>query len=78
MGAALAWRASYAKQAELLAAQGNFIDARQARIKVQKLDDHLNVMRLQVQAEADGRYLPLFKRLPSPHRKTEESHEEES
>jgi hypothetical protein len=78
MGAALAWRASYAKQAELLAAQGNFIDARQARIKVQKLDDHLNVMRLQVQAEADGRYLPLFKRLPSPHRKTAESHEEES
>ncbi len=78
MGAALAWRASYAKLAELLEAQGNFIDARQARIKVQKLDDHINVMHLQVQAEADGRYIPLFKGLPSPHHKTEESHEEES
>jgi hypothetical protein len=51
---------------------------RQARIKVQKLDDHINVMRLQVQTEADGRYIPLFKVLPSPRGKTEESHEEES
>lgn len=69
MGAALAWRVSYAKQAELLEAQGNVIDARQARFKVQKLDDHINVMRLQLQAEADGRYIPLYKILPSPRRK---------
>lgn len=66
IGGALAWRASYAKQAELLEAQGNIIDARQARLKVQKLDDHINVMRLQLQAEADGRYIPLYKVLPSP------------
>src|SRR6266566_1852140 len=76
MGAALAWRASYAKQAELLEAQGSVIDARQARLKVQKLDDHITVMRLQLQAEADGRYIPLYKVLPSPHHKVEENREE--
>lgn len=76
MGAALSWRASYAKQAELLEAQGNAIDARQARIKVQQLDDVINVMRLQLQAEAGGSYIPLHKILPSPYRKREEGHEE--
>src|SRR5581483_674809 len=65
LGAALAWRTSYAKQAELLEIQGNFTDARQARIKVQQLDDLINVMRLQLQAEAEGRYIPLYKILPS-------------
>lgn len=69
IGVALSWRDSYAKQAELLEAQGNAIDARQARIKVQLLDDVINVMRLQVQAEADGSYIPLHKVLPSPHGK---------
>jgi hypothetical protein len=76
MGAALVWRESYAKQAELLEAQGNVIDARQARIKVQQLDDVLNVMRLQFQAEADGSYIPLHKALRSPYQKVEESREE--
>jgi hypothetical protein len=66
IGAAFAWRSSYAKQAELLEIQGNVTDARQARIKVQQLDDMLNVMRLQIQAERDGRYIPLSKILPSP------------
>jgi hypothetical protein len=60
LGAALSWRDSYAKQAELLEAQGNHIDAWQARIKVQLLNDVINVMRLQVQAEADGSYIPLI------------------
>jgi hypothetical protein len=78
IGAAVAWRSSYAKQAEMLEAQGNVTDARQARIKVQQLDDHINVMRLQVQAETDGGYIPLQKVLPSPFRKTEEHHEEET
>lgn len=75
IGVALSWRDSYAKQAELLASQGNFIDARQARIKVQLLDDVINVMRLQVQAEADGSYIPLHKVLPSPHHTQEGRHE---
>lgn len=76
MSVALSWRASYAKQAELFEAQGNFIDARQARIKVQQLEDVINVMRLQLQAEVDGSYIPLHKVLPSPYRKREEGHEE--
>jgi hypothetical protein len=73
MSAALSWRTSYAKLAELLEAQGNFVDARQARLKVQQLDDVLQVMRLQLQAEADGSYIPLSKILPSPYRKKEEA-----
>src|SRR5712692_4563397 len=76
MGAALSWRASYAKQAELLESQGNYIDARQARIKVQQLDDVINVMHLQLQAEADGTYIPLHKVLLSPRRSREGGHEE--
>jgi hypothetical protein len=78
LGAALAWRTSYAKQAELLEAQGNTIDARQARIKVQQLDDVITIMRLQAQAEAEGHYIPLHKVLPSSSRKAKKLHEEES
>jgi hypothetical protein len=78
LGAALAWRSSYAKQAELFQAQGNLIDARQARIKVQQLDDMINVMRMQLQREASGHYIPVFKVLPSPLRKTEGTHEDQS
>jgi hypothetical protein len=74
----LAWRSSYAKQAELFQAQGNLIDARQARIKVQQLDDMMNVMRMQLQEEASGHYIPVFKLLPSPFCTPEETHEEES
>lgn len=71
-GVALTWRASYAKQVELLETQGNSIDARQARIKVQQLDDVVTMMRLQLQAESDGSYIPLHKVLPSPYRSREE------
>jgi hypothetical protein len=78
LGAALTWRASYQHQAEFLEAQGNSVDARQARIKVQQLDDVISVMRMQLQREAEGSYIPLHKVLPSPSRKSEESHEEES
>jgi hypothetical protein len=74
----LAWRSSYAKQADLFQAQGNLIDARQARIKVQQLDDMMNVMRMQIRGEALGHYIPVFKVLPSPLRKTEETHEDQS
>lgn len=76
IGSAFAWRDSYAKQAELLEMQGNFTDARQARIKVQQLDDMLNVMRLQLQAERDGRYIPLYKVLPSPSHRMGEDEED--
>jgi hypothetical protein len=78
LGAALSWRESYMKQAALFEAQGNAIDARQARIKVHLLDDVINVMRLQLQAEADGSYIPFHKVLPSPHRKGKEEHETEN
>ncbi len=78
MGAALSWRGSYAKQAELLEAQGNAIDARQARIKVQHLDDVIAMMRLQLLAEADGSYIPQHKIFPSPYRHKEERREEDN
>ena len=76
-GAALVWRESYAKQAALCEAQGNAIDARQARIKVQLLDDMINVMRLQQTEQAAGRYIPVFKVLPSPYRTLEADDETE-
>ncbi len=71
LGAARSWRASYAQQAELLEAQGNGIDARQARMKVQLLDDMINVMQMQIEEEAAGRYIPLHKILSSPHLRRE-------
>ena len=77
LGAALAWRASYARQAELLEAQGNVIDARQARIKVQLLDDMINVMRLQLEEEVAGHYIPVLRVLPSPYRNMETRDEKE-
>jgi hypothetical protein len=77
LGAARSWRESYAKQAEAFEAQGNFVDARQARIKAQLLDDIINVMCLQVQAEADGSYVPFHKILPSPDHHSEQGHEAE-
>ncbi len=78
LGAALAWRTSYAQQAASLEAQGNLIDARQARIKVQLLDDMIAVMRMQLQEEIAGRYIPVFKVLPSSKCQIEETREEES
>ena len=78
LGAAISWRASYVKQVELFVVQGNAIDARQARNKVQLLDDIINVMRLQLQAEADGSYIPVYKVLPSPARKGKEEYEAEN
>jgi hypothetical protein len=77
LGAAFVWRESYAKLAALCEAQGNAIDARQARIKVQLLDDMINVMQLQLEEEAAGRYFPVFKVLPSPSRQLEVGDETE-
>jgi hypothetical protein len=77
LGAALVWQESYAKQAALCEAQGNAIDARQARIKVQLLDDMINVMRLQQTEEVAGRYIPVFKVLASPYRTREAGDETE-
>ncbi len=77
LAAALVWRDSYAQQAALCEAQGNAVDARQARIKVQLLDDMINVMRIQLEEEAAGRYIPIFKVLPSPHRNPEAGDETE-
>jgi hypothetical protein len=77
LGAALVWRADYARQAALFEAQGNAADARQARIKVQLLDDMINVMRMQIEEETGGRYIPVFKMLPSPYRQLEVGDETE-
>jgi hypothetical protein len=77
LGAALVWRADYAKQAALFEAQGNAVDARQARMKVQLLDDMINVMRMQLEEEAAGRYIPVFKVLPSPYHTLEAGDESE-
>jgi hypothetical protein len=77
LGAALVWRADYAKQAALFEAQGNAADARQARLKVQLLDDMINVMRMQLEEETGGRYMPVFKVLPSPYRQLETGDETE-
>ena len=76
-GAAQAWRTSYARQAEELQIQGNLTDARQMRILVQQLDDHIATMRLQLQAEADGRYIPLYKVLAQTREKVEDGDAEE-
>jgi hypothetical protein len=78
LGAARSWRDSYERQAKMLEGQGNAVDARQARIKVQLLDDVINVMRLQLQAEASGSYVPLHKVLPSPYSTREKQHEAEA
>lgn len=77
MGVAFPWRTSYAQQAALFEAQGNEIDARQARINVQQRDDAVTIMRLQLQAEADGSYIPFHNILPSPHRHKDEAREKE-
>lgn len=77
LGAARAWRTDYARQAALFEAQGNAADARQARIKVQLLDDMINVMRMQLEEETGGRYIPVFKVLPSPYRQLEAGNETE-
>jgi hypothetical protein len=77
LGAAHVWRADYARQAELFETQGNAADARQARLKVQLLDDLINVMRMQIEEETGGRYMPVFKVLPSPHRHLEAGNEAE-
>jgi hypothetical protein len=61
-----------------LEAQGNVIDACQARIKTQQLYDMINVMQMQLQEAAAECYIPLFKMLPSPYREAKKLHEEES
>ena len=47
------------------------------RILVQQLDDHIATMRLQLQAEADGRYIPLYKVLAQTREKVEDGDAEE-
>ena len=61
---ALSWRDDYARLAAKLEAQGNEIDARQARLQVADLDTLIHLMRLMAQGERDGAYTPAFKRLP--------------
>jgi len=60
---ALKWRASYARQAEELEAQGESVDARQGRLQVQELDDLINSMNVMQQAIDDGTRQPVFLQL---------------
>jgi len=55
---ARAWRQIYVRQADLLDADGQAIDAVQARRMVGHLDDIITLMRLQQDALVDGGYLP--------------------
>jgi hypothetical protein len=56
-------RRMYLTQQEFLDADGNWVDAKQARQAVQDLDDLAALMRIQMQARHDGRYTPLVERL---------------
>ncbi len=64
-GSAVKWRASYARQAEELEAEGATVDARQARLQVQELEDLINSMSVLQQAIDDGTRQPVFLQLPS-------------
>ena len=66
MAAALKWRDAYAVLAAELEAEGNLRDAKQKRQLVRQLDGHMSMMRLQQQAEEDGRSLPFLRKLRSP------------
>ena len=65
---ARAWRQIYVRQADLLDADGQAIDAAQARRMVGHLDDIITLMRLQREAVVDGGYLPAADVLPIPGR----------
>ncbi len=56
-------RQMYLAQQEFLDLDGNWVDAKQARQAVRDLDDLANLMRIQIQAQRDGRYTPLVDRL---------------
>jgi hypothetical protein len=66
VAAALKWRDAYAVLAAELEAEGNLRDAKQKRQLVRQLDGHMSMMRLQQQAEEDGRSLPFLRKLRSP------------
>jgi hypothetical protein len=53
----------YRAQREFLDAEGNWVDAKQARRALHDLDDLATVMRLQQQARRDGGDIPLVDRL---------------
>jgi hypothetical protein len=62
---ALNWRTVYVKLAEELEAQGNTVDARQYRLLVRDLDDHINAMAILQASIEDGKRKPVFLLLPS-------------
>lgn len=64
-GSVVKWRASYARQAEELEAEGATVDACQARLQVQECDDLINCMNMMQQAIEDGTRQPMFLQLPS-------------
>jgi hypothetical protein len=72
---AVKWRASCARQARELESEGMAVDARQARLQVQELDELINCMDIMQQAIEDGRYTPQFRLLVAPKYREETSHE---
>jgi hypothetical protein len=62
---AVKWRESYARQAQELKAEGATVDARQAQLQAQELDDLINSMDMMQQAIDDGQRQPTFLQLPS-------------
>lgn len=72
---AVKWRASCARQARELESEGMVVDARQARLQVQELDELINCMDIMQQAIEDGRYTPQFRLLAAPKYREETSHE---
>jgi len=67
---AVKWRETYARQAGELEAAGAVVDARQARLRVQELDDLIRTMDVMQQAIDDGIYVPpsFLPRGPEEHK----------
>ena len=58
---------------------GSFLRSLRARMRFGELSRApLRLLRLQLQAEADGSYIPVYKVLPSPARKGKEEYEAEN
>ncbi len=63
---AVSWRKLFVLQAEMHDAHGHHIDAQQARQMLQHLDNTIAIMRIQIETQQDGGYLPFAETLQSP------------
>lgn len=58
------WRQLYVLQAQMHDEHGHAVDARQARQMIQRLDDIITLMQIQMRTRQDGGYLPFVDTLP--------------